>query len=184
MYALPYLAVAFIAGIIVASGLWKRRIHEQTELPKKTDRRKFPLKKVDAVLSDFERSVYRTLQHEVGSDYCLFPKVRLEYIVTLSRKSKREQFYHNLLKSRQVDLLMCEREKLVPFMAIQILAQAEQDDAEELTAHLIRSADIPCLQLPVKKSFAPNELISLVRQAVKDRQRNAMLAFHDVKRKG
>ena len=180
----PFFAsVAFVVGILVASILWKRDLHKQTALPKKTDRRKFPMKRVDGVLTDFERGAYRTLQHEIGKDYYLFPKVRLENVVALSRKSKREEFYHNLLKSREVDLLACDRDKLAPMMAIQIIEGAEQNDDEELTAHLIKSADIPCVQLQLKKSFSPTELMELVREAIKKRQQESLLGYHEVKKR-
>ena len=182
MSALPYVSVAFVVGIIVASILWKREVSKKIELPKKTDRRKFPLKKVDGVLSDFERGIYRTLQHEVGANFFLFPKVPLAQIVTLSRKSKREEFYHNLLKTRHVDMLVCDRAKFAPFMAIQIIANAEQNDDEELTAHLVKSAEIPCVQLPLKKSFDPADLMTRVRSAIKERQKSAPLEFEEVKR--
>jgi hypothetical protein len=178
-----FVSVAFVVGIFVASLLWKRDLGKQTKLPKQADHRKFPMKKIHAVLSEFERGVYRTLQHEVGSDYVLFPKMRLENILTLSRKSKREEFYHNLLKSRQITLLACDRNTYAPMMAIQIIVGDVQNDEEELTAHLLQSAEIPCLQLPLKNSFSPTELMELVRNAIKERHRSAVSDFQEVKTK-
>ena len=184
MWWAPVVSVAFVVGIVVASLLWRRDIKKQTALPAKSEHRKFPFKKVDSALSGFELSVYRTLQHEVGAEYVVFPKVKLQQIVALSRKSKREIFYSNLLTTRHVDFLLCDKDKIAPFLAIQVLTTGVETDDDELTAHVVRSADLPCLQLPEKKSFAPQELLTLLRDAIKDRRKTTMAnVYPDMRKK-
>jgi len=174
------ISVAFVVGIVVASFLWKRDIRKQTAIPTRAEHRKFPFKKVASVLSGFQMDLYRMLVREAGDRYVVFPGVKLQYIVALSRKSKREVFYGNLLQSRFVDFLICDRETTSPFLAIQILEGDQQNDAEELTAHVIGSADLPCLQLPVTKSLTPGELGQQMRQKIKERRKKAVLEPRDL----
>ncbi len=177
------ISVAFVVGIVVASFLWKRDIRKQTAIPTKGEHRKFPFKKVDSVLAGFQMDLYRMLVREAGERYVVFPSVKLQYIVALSRKSKREVFYGNLLQSRVVDFLICDRDTTSPFLAIQILEGDEQNDAEELTAHVIKSADLPCLQLQAAKSMTPGELGQKMRETIKDRRKQAILEPRDLAQK-
>lgn len=177
------ISVAFVVGILVASFLWKRDIRKQTSIPAKAEHRKFPFKKADSVLSGFQMDLYRMLVREAGDTYVVFPGVKLQYIVALSRKSKREVFYGNLLQSRAVDFLVCGRNTTSPFLAIQILEGDQQNDAEELTAHVIKSADLPCLQLQATKNLTPGELGQQMRETLKDRRKKAVLEPRDLAQK-
>ncbi len=164
-----WLAVSFVCGIIVASLLWRREIGPPPKKESSFDGVSFPFDKRETLLNEGELVLYRTLQRELAKEYLILPKVRLGEIVQLNRKSSREHFYKNLVQSRHVDLLLCDRESIAPIMAIQV---AEKDDHEhDVTFDVLKSAELLYLRLSPKKVIAPSELAFLISEAVRARRK-------------
>lgn len=158
------MSLSFVAGILVASLLWRR---ELTTLgfstPAKRDpHQKYPYVRSTALLNELESSVYDILMHEAGSKRVVFCKIQLTTIATIPPRTEREEFLKKLAGSRRLDFVIANADNYAPILAIQMPTKGE--DLEIIT-DAMEAIKMPLVVLPNKKSYDVIELHELILQA-------------------
>jgi len=78
-----------------------------------------PYRKRDFLLSGKELALYELFTNMLeNSPYTAFPRVNLEDLVTVSLEAENRTEYFSRIRNRFVDLLICEKEGLVPVLVI------------------------------------------------------------------
>lgn len=158
------MSVSFVAGILVASLLWRR---ELTTLgfttPKKRDpNMKYPFVRADKLLTELESAVFDLLEREAGEKRVVFCKMQLTSIATIPPRTEREEFLKKLAGTRRVDFVIANADTYAPILAIQMPTKGE--DLEIIT-DAMEAIKMPLVVLPNKKSYDVIELHDLIMQA-------------------
>lgn len=164
------LAIAFVVGIVVASVLWKKFQDSEMAVQPISDGN-YPFERQRTLMTEIEHGFFRVLQRELGNDTYVFPKVRLGDILTVSKKTERRQFYLNLIRSKNVDFVLCDLQNVMPVLVIQLgdVGGDRDEPNGDLIDEFIKSAGMPLLRLPLSQSVGPSELKMMVRRAIKYR---------------
>jgi hypothetical protein len=159
------MSVSFVAGILVASMLWRRELISLglSSAPRRRDpNQKYPFVRADAVLTELEASVYDILQHESGHKRVVFCKMQLTTLATIPPRTEREDFLKKLVGSRRLDFVIANADNYAPIIAIQMPCKGE--DLEVIT-DAMEAIKMPLVVLPNKKSYDVVELHELIMQA-------------------
>ena len=114
--------------IIVIGGIFLARRRQKTRFPK-------GVYKPSYILTRNEYSFYQKLVKELGGDYLLCPKVRLEDVIGVSNtviNEKQRQMYRGYVKSRHVDFIVCDKK-------LHVLCGIELDDSSHFSEDAKRS---------------------------------------------
>tara|TARA_Y100001954_G_scaffold47184_1_gene49439 strand:- start:1780 stop:2271 length:492 start_codon:yes stop_codon:yes gene_type:complete len=158
------MSFSFVAGILVASLLWRR---ELTTLgfatPKKREPgQKYPFVRAPMLLTELESTVLDILQHEAGSKRVVFCKIQLTAIATIPPRTEREEFLKKLAGTRRLDFVIANADNYAPILGIQMPTKGE--DLEIIT-DAMEAIKMPLVVLPNKKSYDVVELHELIMQA-------------------
>ncbi len=130
-----------------------------------------PYLKRDNLLSGKDLVLYELLASILdNSSYTAFPRVNLEDLVTVASNAENRTEYFNRIRNRYVDILICEREGLKPFLTIIGESNREPRKKQQvLEDRFIRSAaDAAGLKyLPLNLNNLPDdeELRNLLKDA-------------------
>lgn len=121
---------------------------------------KYPYKKKDFLLSVAEKNFYSFLhKFATENNYLLFVKVRLEDLFWIPQSiSPNKRFgFRNRIKSRHIDFLLCDKDKIGPVLAIEL------DDSSHNRSKVIArdlfirdifaEADFPLIRFKVRWSY-------------------------------
>ena len=112
-------------------------------------------------MSPAERSFFGVLQLAVGSDYLVFPKVRLaDIVVPVKGMSKSGwQTAFNKITGKHIDFILCEPS------CLKVVAAVELDDdthwrfdrsfRDNLVDCALADADIPILRVKARETYSP-----------------------------
>jgi hypothetical protein len=158
------MSVSFVAGILVASLLWRRELTTLgfTATPKRNPDQKYPFVRANAILNELESSVFDILEHEAGNKQVIFCKIQLTAIATIPPRTEREEFLKKLAGSRKLDFVIANANTYAPILAIQMPTKGE--DLEIIT-DAMEAIKMPLVVLPNKKSYDVIELHDLIMQA-------------------
>ncbi len=175
MNQLQMLLVAGLAA--VASGaslfglLWilRQRRRPKAGAPAPTATGPLPYRRVEALLTASERALYRVLRpiaETAGAE--LFVKVRLDDVVQVRRGAADYEAHCSRLAACGIDFLLCDRDKLVPLLAIQVEGLARErhsrDEDDRCLMQALDAVDIGFLRIPARASYDVEELGALVTE--------------------
>jgi hypothetical protein len=130
-----------------------------------------PYRKADHLLTPAERSFYEVLRGIIGEDLRLFVKVRLADLVWLPHDTEDRQVHVNRVASKHIDFVLCDPHTLAPLLAVELddsshtARHRQQRDA--LVNEVLRTAGLPLLRVPVKRSYPPGEIAEHIRSAMR-----------------
>jgi hypothetical protein len=127
-------------------------------------------RKKDYLLTQAERSFYEVLRQSVGSEFQIFPKVRLVDILWLPQGTPNRQASLNRVISKHVDFVLCNQSALAPLLAIELddasHAASTRKTRDALVESILEDAGLPLLRVSVKRGYVLKDLAQLVRSKV------------------
>lgn len=161
-------SISFVLGIVVASFLWKREVKRGgTSAP---DAGKVIVDKNESILSDPDKALFQMVVYVVGKESMVLPKVSLAAVVSTPKTAERRELHQRSLRSRVLDIVLCDHDKIAPALIIQRGDPEDEDgetfDDDEFIAEALKSARIPVLWLNRKKSYMPNDLKELMKATI------------------
>ena len=130
--------------------------------PPKSD--PLPYFKKNYFFSAAERSFYEVLKRLVP-EHTVFAKVRLLDLVYVGQSKESRQSHLNRVQSKHIDFLICDA-MLTPVVAIELddCSHTRQNrlSRDEFVNQVFATAQLPLLRIPVRRSYAPNDLRNLL----------------------
>ena len=127
---------------------------------KPAKREKYPYRKKDYLLSIAEKDFYAVLKRIAEeNNYLLFSKVRLEDLLWIPKSvSQKERFgLRNRIKSRHVDFLICDRDKISPLLAIELDDSSHGSnkgmERDGFVNQALEDAQLPLLRFKAQRSY-------------------------------
>lgn len=121
---------------------------------------KYPYRKKDYLLSVAEKDFYAVLKKFTDeNNYLLFSKVRLEDLLWIPKSvPQKERFsLRNRIKSRHVDFLVCDRDKISPLLAIELDDSSHGSnkgmERDDFINQALEDAQLPLLRFRVQRSY-------------------------------
>jgi hypothetical protein len=135
--------------------------------------RSYPYQLRENFLSNAERSFYEVLYRAVGSDYEIFPKVRLADIVQVKPGTETWQSYFNQINQKHVDFLLCTADTLTPALVIELDDRShlapKTKVTDEFRDKVFRAAGLTTLRVPVRAIYNPRDLAAQVQASLQHR---------------
>jgi hypothetical protein len=142
--------------IFIAKFIYDRFSKKVPEIVKEFN--PFYLKK--AMMNDSEQAFYINLVNQLGSNYMILSKVRVEDFVGVKHNglSNGERFgFRNRIKSRHVDFLICDLKTTRPLLAIELDGSSHYNsrriDRDEKMDKIYRDIDLKLIHIKVGSSF-------------------------------
>jgi len=174
MNELQLLVVAVLAAIASGASLfglyWILRQSRRRESSRvAAEAGPLPYRRVDALLTPSERALYRVLRpiaESAGAD--VFPKVRLDDVVQVRKGASDYQAHRSWIRACGVDFVLCDHEKLVPLLALQMEGIARDRDSREANERFLPQAleavGIGFLKIPARASYDVEEIGALIHE--------------------
>lgn len=124
----------------------------------------------DGLMTRAERECYFALITEMGADYCFFPQIHLDSIVTPKDSGKSKLYAHRHINQKSVDFVACDKKLLRPLFAIELddkthnLPKRIERDKE--VERILHSAGIPLIRIVNRGQFNPKELAQEVQNGI------------------
>ena len=114
-----------------------------------------------SILTKNELEFYEILERIVEGNLVICPMVRLADIFSVD-SGKGSQSALNRINSRHVDFLLCQKETLTPFVAIELDDKSHQRvnriKRDEFVNQLFEHARLPLLRYPAKQSYSVKDV--------------------------
>jgi very-short-patch-repair endonuclease len=131
---------------------------------------KLPYEKIRSLLTPAERSLFEVLRSITGEEILIFAKVRMEDLLYLPKGTPERQTHVNRVRSKQVDFVLCDREKVSPLLVIELNDRSHESqkrqDRDAFLQRAFESAGIPILWVTAQASYNPRELAATVQDAI------------------
>ena len=157
--------ILIVIGFIVVFGI----IAIIAKKLKTFGKRKLPYCKRD-LLSPAELNFFRVFSQVIGDEYFITFKVRLADILAVRPGTKERQTAQNKINCKHVDFLICDKTDMSAKFAIE-LDDSSHDlpsrfDRDDFINDAFEAAGIPLLRIPVKRSYATDELREIIKKAL------------------
>lgn len=123
------------------------------------------------LFSSAEFAFYKVLRAAVGDRFTVLVKVRIADLVDVERGAAKRQAKLNRIMKKHVDFLLCDPRTMVPTLAIELDGSShEADDRRErdaLVDAIYAAVGLPCLHVPVAKSYEAADLIGQIDNAMR-----------------
>ena len=120
-------------------------------------RKRFPYKKKQFLLSVPERKVFEFLCTAIPSKYVVFPQVVLSNIINVNDSSGDFWRYHNKINRKTIDLVIFEKEYLVPVLAIEYDGathnRTERKERDTFVDNALKASGINILHIKHEKDI-------------------------------
>lgn len=114
-----------------------------------------------------ERTFYRVLMEEVGSEYQVFAKVRLGDFVYLANEPAERKHHLNQILCKHVDFLLCDTLSQRPLLAIELddssHAKYDHRESDEFKKDLFNKVGLKLLRVQVRQKYPKGEIGNQVR---------------------
>ncbi len=161
------LSVSFVAGMLVASLLWRREVSGVGTV-KRQQGEQYPFVKTERLLNEQEVLLLHQLQTEIGQKKRVLMKVRLSSVALLPKRVERREFLMRLASTKQVDFLVVNDADFKPIVGIQMASRTNEDDLE-IVSDIMDAIGLPLVTLPNKRQFEHGELNALIRETIQNR---------------
>lgn len=163
MEKLLALAVVMIALMVVMKALESRLRGKRESLPYQCR---------DYFFSKAERSFFDVLRLAVADEYFLFAKVRIADVLQVKKGTEQRQGHQNKINAKHIDFLLCSRDFVRPVLGIELDDKSHERedrmDRDDFVNNLFNDAGLPLLRIPAKRTYAPNELQTLIKDSMSE----------------
>jgi predicted RNA-binding Zn-ribbon protein involved in translation (DUF1610 family) len=132
-----------------------------------------PYRQRDDFLSPAELSFYRVLILALNQSFLVCPKVNLADIFFVAQSS-RSQSYRNRIDRKHVDFLLCDPTSIRPVAGIELddssHGRSDRQIRDQFVDQVFRSAGLPLVRIPVTKNYSPQNIETLIREALNHQQ--------------
>lgn len=165
-------ALAILASLVGLLSLFRRRRKlSQPPAEEGTADEPLPYRQVEAFLTPNERALYTALRPAAvahGAD--VFAKVHLEDLVQVRKGAPDYDSHNERIRTCRIDLLLCERERLVPLLALQIdghsRAHAGHHEHDKFLARVLADVGLPLAHVAAEEEYDPYEVAALVSEHI------------------
>lgn len=161
-----------LALVLVIYAIKKHSGNKKWDLPKFSNEEKqqdeeeppdLPYRKKDYPLTLNERKFFNVIKPVIEeNNWLLFSKVRLEDLLWIPRYTPQMLKWRGYIRSRHIDFVICDRENIRPFCAIELddsyHNNPEIQDADKLKDDILRSAELPLLRIPTQNFYNAKEI--------------------------
>jgi len=141
-----------------------------TQPPSSQRKEKSPYQKKWYLLSQAEHWFYETLRQAACDEFHVFPKVRLLDLLWLPDTLRNRQYHLSRVMSKHVDFLLCHRQTVAPVLVIELDDSShkapDKSARDAFVNEVLQAAELPVLRIPVKSSYDPQELATLIQRAM------------------
>ncbi|WP_313757594.1 DUF2726 domain-containing protein [Tissierella sp.] len=122
----------------------------------------YPYEKKKYLLSVAEKNFYDVLSLVIkDTEYYICPKVRLADIIVVGKTDKR-QSYFNKIQSKHIDFLLCDKDSLVPLLAIELDDSSHLKDdrisRDDFVNKALESAELDLIRFKVQQTYTVTEI--------------------------
>ncbi|MGJ0848619.1 DUF2726 domain-containing protein [Tissierella praeacuta] len=122
----------------------------------------YPYEKKKYLLSVAEKNFYDILTLAIkDTAYYICPKVRLADIIVVGKTDKR-QSYFNKIQSKHIDFLLCDKNSLVPLLAIELDDSSHLKDdrisRDDFVNKALESAKLDLIRFKVQQAYTVTEI--------------------------
>ncbi len=122
----------------------------------------------DDFLSPAEQSFHGVLRGVTGGDAVICPKVALgDIFFAKSGDARQNRILTNRIDRKHVDFLLCDPITMRPIAGIELDDRSherpDRRQRDQLVEAVFAAAGLPLIRVPVQRSYAPSEIIGLVR---------------------
>ncbi|NLX24062.1 MAG: DUF2726 domain-containing protein [Phycisphaerae bacterium] len=137
------------------------RLQPQAKAPR------LPYVKKSYLLTKAEKAFYGVLLQAAPEDYVVLLKVRLADVLDVERGANQPQGHRNRIDRKHLDLLLCDKQRLEPQVAIELDDASHQrqhrQDRDAFLDGACAVAGLPLLRIPAQKSYHLRELQSAIQ---------------------
>lgn len=132
-------------------------------------KRGLPYRRKD-LLSPAELNFFRVLSQVIGDECLITFKVRLADILAVRSGTSERQTAQNKINCKHVDFLICDKTELSAKFAIELDDKSHdlssRIDRDDFVNDAFEAAGIPLVRVPVKRSYATDELKEIIKNAL------------------
>lgn len=162
---MEYLLILFIVALVAVALLAARVSENYAPYPYQ--------KRTDAFYSAAEDSFLTLLQQGCGQEYRVFPKVRLDEVVTvrtqsLSHSAKRDA--QQKINNRLLDYILCDRQNMRVVAVIElepVESHPTQAKRNWFLKNTLAAAGLPFLRFKARPGYRADELGAFIRAKLK-----------------
>ncbi|HOG45391.1 MAG TPA: DUF2726 domain-containing protein [Anaerolineae bacterium] len=168
VFAAALSAVAALASLAGLFAVLRQRISPAAEPAARADAGSpLPYRRVEALLAPSERALYNVLLPLARAHgAAVFVKVHLADLVQVRRGARAYERHVDQIGKRRVDVVLCDEERLVPLVAVQLdgttRGAASRGKQDELIAETLAAVGLPLVRLPARASYQADEVAALV----------------------
>jgi len=132
-----------------------------------------PYKKKPYFFTISERKFFDILQSVINNKYIIFSKVRIVDLLDVPKGLENPDFYKrfNKIKSKHVDFVICDKEKLAPLLVIELddstHSKPNRIKRDEFVDQSFQSAGLPILHVRNSVSYNRDELFQSLSNYLK-----------------
>lgn len=177
MNDMQLLLVAGLAAIAAGASLFglysiiRQRRKRRGNVPAADAAGSLPYRRVDALLTPSERALYRILcpiAETVGAE--VFAKVRLDDVIQVRKGAAKYEVHRSKVAACGIDFLLCDRQKLVPLLALQMdgiaRGRTNREEHERFLMQALDAVGVPIFRVPARASYDVEEIGALVHEQV------------------
>ncbi|MCW3101353.1 MAG: hypothetical protein JWL77_6971 [Chthonomonadaceae bacterium] len=142
-----------------------KRQNGDGEVTDEQDGRLWPYRLRDDFLSPAELSFFHVLEHAVGPEYRVCPKVNLADIFFVSSPQENAGFLNKIAR-KHVDFLLCDPRTLTPLLGIELddasHRAARREERDRLVEQVFAVAGLRLVRIPAQTSYVPAEVRAAV----------------------
>jgi hypothetical protein len=132
--------------------------------------RRLPYRKSDHLLTPAERSFWGVLRRAMDGRYHVTWKVRVADVLWLPDDTRDRQGHLNRILAKHLDFVLCDPSSTAPLLAIELddssHERPERRRRDDFIDAALRDAGLPLLRVPVRRSYAVEEIAELIRERI------------------
>ena len=129
-----------------------------------------PYQKEPHLLTRAERFLFFALHKAVGSQYHIFPKVRLIDIIHVRSNTPDSQAHKNRIMSKHIDFVLCTRDDFTPLLAIELDDSSHRSQIaqrrDSIKDAALQAASLPILRIAATPTYDAINLLSRINQLI------------------
>jgi hypothetical protein len=158
-----FVVAVVVIVVVLALGLLSKRGASAEHLP---------YSKASALFSLAERSFFGVLTQAVGKDFCVFGKVRVADVLTVTGglAPSARTIAQNRINAKHFDFVLCAPTDLSVLCVIELNdashAQKKRQDRDNFLAAACKAARLPLVVFPARAAYSPAELSRQLAEAL------------------
>jgi hypothetical protein len=121
-------------------------------------------------LSPTELAFFQTLIQIINGKYFISTQVQLARIINVQKGTNDEKIYFNKIIQKSVDFVLLDKNTMEVKLVIELddytHKRYDRNQRDNFVDNALKSANIPIVHIPVSDNYKPEELNTLISQAI------------------